>query len=114
MLKRKMIAGFAIAGCVALMSSQVFASVTFSPNKNEDIVIENIEEQKVTYDPFLNEEVTKDNVALQIEYTLEDAGYVLDLYKAEEVTAEDLAKYDMDNNGIINVEDAAIILDLIK
>ena len=43
-----------------------------------------------------------------------DASVVLELYKAQNATAEDIAIGDMDNNNLIDANDASLILEYFK
>ena len=43
-----------------------------------------------------------------------DASVVLELYKAQNATAEDVAIGDMDNNNLIDANDASLILEYFK
>ena len=43
-----------------------------------------------------------------------DASVALELYKAQNATAEDIAIGDMDNNNLIDANDASLILELYK
>lgn len=91
-MKRKfnMIFG-AVFLCMAVIS-QVLA-VTYAPNKNENIIKDNIS--------------TLDRV-----FTQEDIDKVLEIYKSNlDVTDEELEMYDLDKNGIINSLDASLMYD---
>ncbi len=78
------------------MSSQAFA-VAYQPNIDETIKVDRIES------------------LIEYEYTEADSARIIDIYlNGEELSAEDLKKYDIDQNGIVNANDAAMVYDLIK
>ena len=77
-----------------VMNSQVFA-VTYQPNKDVNIQKDNIE-------------------SLEEFYEVKDVENVLDIYTSNSATEEELEKYDMNSDGIIDSADAAIILNLVK
>lgn len=74
-----------------VMCTQIFAK-TFVPNGDVDIDIDRIE---------------------ALEYTEDDIQICLDLYKYKNQSEEDLEKYDLDENGIIDTADVAMILNRI-
>lgn len=83
-----------VAGVV--MSSQAFA-VTYEPNIDESVKIDKIE--------ALDE----------VEYTQADADRILEVYmNGITVSDEEFAKYDIDKDGKINANDAALVLDMVK
>ena len=67
----------------------------------------------VTYAPNIDDTVQKDNVEAleEYNYTQEDVEYVFELYA--EITDKDFEKYDMNKDGKINANDAALICDYI-
>ena len=85
----------------------------------------------VTYAPNIDDTIQKDNVEAleEYDYTQEDVEYVFELYadgkevtdkdyqsfpyKTKEVTDKDFEKYDMNKDGKINANDAALICDYI-
>lgn len=70
----------------------------------------------VTYAPNIDDTVQKDNVEAleEYDYTQEDVEYVFELYAdGKEVTDKDFEKYDMNKDGKINANDAALICDYI-
>lgn len=78
------------------MSSQAFA-VTYTPNVDED----------VKYD--------KTEALDEYEYTEEDVEKILKNYtNITTITEEEFIKYDLNNDGVINANDAAIVLDCIR
>lgn len=81
---------------VIVMSSQAFA-VTYTPNVDED----------VKYD--------KTEALDEYEYTEEDVEKILKNYtNITTITEEEFIKYDLNNDGVINANDAAIVLDCIR
>lgn len=77
-----------------VMNSQVFA-VTYQPNNDVNIQKDNIESLEEFYDE-------------------KDADKVLEIYTLNDATEEEMKKYDMNDDGIIDSADAAIILNLIN
>ncbi|MBO5476892.1 MAG: hypothetical protein J6A15_03995 [Clostridia bacterium] len=77
-----------------VMNSQVFA-VTYQPNKDVNINKDNIE-------------------SLEEYYTKEDAVKAFEIYKYNKPTEEELEKYDMNKDGLVNSYDVAVILNLTK
>ncbi len=70
----------------------------------------------VTYAPNIDDTVQKDNVEAleEYNYTQEDVEYVFELYAdGKEITDKDFEKYDMNKDGKINANDAALICDYI-
>lgn len=70
----------------------------------------------VTYAPNIDDTIQKDNVEAleEYDYTQEDVEYVFELYAdGKEVTDKDFEKYDMNKDGKINANDAALICDYI-
>lgn len=77
-----------------VMNSQVFA-VTYQPNNDVNIQKDNIESLEEFYDE-------------------KDVDKVLEIYTLNDATEEEMKKYDMNDDGIIDSADAAIILNLIN
>lgn len=77
-----------------VMNSQVFA-VTYQPNNDVNIQKDNIESLEEFYDE-------------------KDVDKVLEIYTLNDATEEEMKKYDMNDDGIIDSADAAIVLNLIK
>ena len=77
-----------------VMNSQVFA-VTYQPNNDVNIQKDNIESLEEFYDE-------------------KDVNKVLEIYTLNDATEEEMKKYDMNDDGIIDSADAAIILNLIN
>lgn len=77
-----------------VMNSQVFA-VTYQPNNDVNIQKDNIESLEEFYDE-------------------KDVDKVLEIYTLNNATEEEMKKYDMNGDGIIDSADAAIVLNLIK
>ena len=77
-----------------VMNSQVFA-VTYQPNNDVNIQKDNIESLEEFYDE-------------------KDVNKVLEIYTLNDATEEEMKKYDMNDDGIIDSADAAIVLNLIK
>ena len=70
----------------------------------------------VTYAPNIDDTVQKDNVEAleEYNYTQEAVEYVFELYAdGKEITDKDFEKYDMNKDGKINANDAALICDYI-
>lgn len=70
----------------------------------------------VTYAPNIDDTVQKDNVEAleEYNYTQEDVEYVFELYAdGKKITDKDFEKYDMNKDGKINANDAALICDYI-
>lgn len=70
----------------------------------------------VTYEPNKNDNIVKDNVAtLDKVYTQEDVDNVLKIYISNrDVTEEELKMYDFNDDNVINSVDAALILNYIN
>ncbi len=84
----------AVFVCMAVVSN-AFA-VTYTPNRNDNIVKDNI-------------------VALDEKYTQEDVNRVLEIYFTNaSVTEEELEKYDLNGDQLINCIDAALIRNYIS
>ncbi len=79
------------------LGSQAFA-VQYAPNYDPSVEGNNITalpSNDVTY-----------------EYTQEDVNTILDIYSSQsELTDEEFLKYDMNQDGVINAIDAAIVMD---
>ena len=87
-------------GVLALVVSVVMSSHAFA----------------VTYEPNVDDSINIDKVeALEIEYTQADADKILEVYmNSAYVSDEEYAKYDIDKDGKVNANDAALVLDMIK
>lgn len=91
-MKRKISITFVTVFACMVVISHVFA-ITYVPNRNDNIIKDNI--------------ATLDEV-----YTQEDVDKVLQIYNANrEVTKEEINKYDLNDDNIVNSLDAALILD---
>lgn len=77
-----------------VLNSQVFA-VTYLPDKDVNINKDNIE----TLDKIYNEE---------------DAKKVLEIFSNNDITEESLERYDVNEDGLVDSADAAVILNLVK
>lgn len=87
-------------GVLALVVSVVMSSHAFA----------------VIYEPNVDDSINIDKVeALEIEYTQADADKILEVYmNSANVSDEEYAKYDIDKDGKVNANDAALVLDMIK
>lgn len=78
-------------------------------------VVMNSQVLAVTYQPNKDVNIQKDNIeSLEEFYDAQDVDKVLEIYKTNEVTEDNLEKYDMNSDGLIDSADAAIILQIIN
>lgn len=101
MMKKLIYKALAFVGIVGVMGYHTFAvAATYTPNIDVDV--------KVDKAVLLEEEE-------QVTYTQEDVDRVLEIYSQDlSVTEDEIAKYDLNGDGVLNANDAAMICDLLR